>query len=126
MKNYHAVVIEQSLKDKSVLGDFSIIDTKHSDNWDLDILEINNIEDAIKIIQPAMVSDKPYYWHIYDDNNTLVVVFKNMLFHLDPKDMSTWDEAQEYGAKLLNIPADQLDFYPTKFSDESTWLSQKD
>jgi len=126
MKKYHAVIIEQSLNDKSVLADIKIINKKKSDDWDLDILEINNIEKAIKIIQSAMVSNEPYYWHIYDDNNTLIVVFKNMVFNLDPKDMSTWNEAQEYGSKLLNIPADQLDFYPKEFSDEPAWLLEKD
>ena len=126
MNKYHAVVIEQSLANKKVLGNFKILGTKHSGEWDLDILEIEDLAEAIKIIQPEMVSDKPFYWHIYDDNNSLIVVFREKLFKFDPKDKSTWAKAQEYGAKLLGIPSKQLDFYPTQFSDEPEWLAGRE
>lgn len=126
MKKYHAVVIEQSLKNKNVLNNFKILNTKHSGDWDLHIIEIENPSQSIKIIQPLMVSDKPYYWHIYDDNNSLIVIFREKFFNLDPKDKSTWVGAQKYGSKLLDILEEQLDFYPTQFSDEPEWLAGRD
>ena len=126
MEKYHAVVIEQSLEDKGVLENFKIINTKQSGDWDLHILEIDNIDQAIKTIQSAMVDDKPFYWHIYDENEVLIVVFREKFFKLDPKDKSTWSEAQKYGAELLGIPPEQLDFYPSQFSDEPEWLAGKD
>ena len=124
MKIYHAIVIEQSLEDNKILDNFKILNTKHSDDWNLHILEINDIEDAISKIQPAIINNEPYYWHIYDDNNILIIVYKNKIFNLDPKERKTWIDAQNYGAKLLNIPANELDFFPTQFSDESEWLSE--
>lgn len=126
MKKYHAIVIEQSLRNKKVLDSFKILHTKHSGDWDLHILEIEDTNKAIKIIQPVMVKDKNYYWHIYNDDSELIIVFNKKVFRLDPKDQSTWKDAQEYGAKELNIIPDQLDFYPTKFKDESNWLAGKD
>ena len=122
----HAVIIEQSLRDKKVLDGFKILKTKKSGNWDLHILEIENSDEAIKIIQPAMVKERPYYWHIYDEGKTLIVVFREKIFRLDPKDKKTWKEAQGYGSKLLKIPAEQLDFYPTTYVDEPEWLAGKD
>lgn len=126
MKIFQAVIIEQSLKNKNTLNNFKIINRKKSGDWVLDILEITDISKTIEIIQPEMVEDKPYYWHIYDDNHMLVIIFREKVFHLDPTDHSTWKEAQKYGSKLLRIPEEQLDFYPTQFSDEPEWLAGKD
>jgi hypothetical protein len=126
MKKYHAIVIEQSLENKNVLNNFKILNTKHSGDWDLHILEIEDPHEAIKIIQLVMVKDKNYYWHIFNDGSELIIVFNKKIFRLNPKDQSTWKDAQEYGAKELNIIPDQLDFYPTKFNDEPEWLANKD
>ncbi|HOX40676.1 MAG TPA: hypothetical protein PK263_00610 [bacterium] len=123
---YHAIVIEESLKNKSVLEQYKILKTKIDGDWHLNILEIENIDQAIANIQPAMVAEKPYYWHIYDDGTTLDVIFREKIFHLDPNDKSTWREAAEYGAAKMNIPAEQLDFYPARFLDEAEWLASKD
>jgi len=123
---YHAVVIEESLGNKEVLKDFKILETKIGEDWKLDILEIPDVDDAIAKIQPAMVKDQPYYFHIFDEGKTLVIVFRQKVFRVDPNDISTWSEVAEYGSKELNIPIDQLDFYPTKISDEPEWLAGRD
>ncbi len=90
------------------------------------ILEIEDIDDAIAKIQPVMVTNEQYYWHIYNEGKTLVVIFQDKVFRLDPADKTTWKNAQDYGAKKLHIIAEQLDFYPTSFADEPEWLAGKE
>lgn len=119
---YHAIIIEESLADKSSLNNFRILNTKIDGDWHLHVIEIPDIEKAIEIIQPAMVIDDEYYWHIFDDGNILVVVFRDKAYRMDPADKLTWKEAQEHGANL-GIARHQLDFYPLSFSDEPEWLA---
>ncbi len=125
MKKYHAVVIEQSLQDRKVLEKFKILNTKHDGDWDLHILEIKDPYAAIRIIQPAMVTDDEFYWHIYDRGESLIVVFREKYFEMNPNNPKTWVEAQDYGKSLGIIP-DQLEFYPLQFLDEPEWLAGRE
>ncbi len=120
---YHAIVIEELLKDKNVLKEFKILKTKISGDWHLHILEISDPKIAVSKIQKAMVSDKPYYFHIFNDGKNLIVVFRDKIFHLDPNNQKTWQEAMKYGSEKLNIPEEQLDFFPTRISEEAEWLA---
>lgn len=124
---YHSITIEESLRSPKVLDNYKILRTKFSEkkNWHLHIVKIPEpIERAIKEIQEAMVKNKPYYFHIYDEGKNLIVVFKEEIFRLDPADKSTWQEARAYGASKLNIPTDELNFYPTKISEEEEWYNK--
>ena len=123
----HAIIIEESLVDKSVLKKHKIIRTKflpEPTNWRLHIVELyGSLNEAITEIQYSMVSDNPFYFHVYDDGKTLVVVFKNNYFSLDPNNKITWVDARVYGNRL-GIPDKQLDFFPTKISEEEIWLNK--
>lgn len=124
---YHSIIIEESLQKPEVLENYKILRTKFSEkqNWHLHIVEIPEpTEKAIKEIQEAMVVDKPYYFHIYDEGKTLIVIFKDKVFHLNPNDELTWREAREYGGSKLNIPPEQLDFFPSKISEEDNWFNR--
>ena len=124
---YHSIIIEESLKHPKVLENYKILRTRFSPgkNWHLHIVEIPEpLEKSIKEIQEAMMKDKPYYFHIYDEGKTLIVIFKDKIFHLNPNDQLTWREAREYGASRLNIPPEQLDFYPSKISEEDDWYNR--
>jgi len=124
---YHSIIIEESLKHPKVLENYKILRTRSSPgkNWHLHIVEIPEpLEKSIKEIQEAMMKDKPYYFHIYDEGKTLIVIFKDKIFHLNPKDESTWKEARKYGASKLNIPTEELDFYPTQISEEDDWYNR--
>lgn len=125
---YRSIIIEESLKNSKVLENYKILRTKFSAeaSWHLHVVEISEpLEEAIKEIQKAMVDNKPYYFHIYDEGKTLIIVFKDKVFYLNPIDKSTWQEAREYGVVKLNIPAEELDFYPSKISEEDDWYNRK-
>ncbi len=123
---FHSIIIEESLKNHEVLKNYKIIRTKFSaeENWHLHIIEVPDAKSAINEIQEAMVAGVPYYFHIYDEGETLIIVFKYKVFELNPNDESTWQEAREYGAEKLNIPLEQLDFYPSKISEEDNWYDR--
>lgn len=125
----HAIIIEESLANKEILEKHRILRTKFLPppvSWRLHIVELyGTLDETIAEIQYSMVSDKPFYFHIYDEGETLIVVFKNNYFTLDPNNKITWMEAKLYGSKL-NIPAEQLDFYPTRISEEEVWFNSPD
>ncbi len=121
---YHSIIIEESLENPEILKNYKILRTKFEleENWHLHIVEIPEpVEKTIKEIQEAMVASQPYYFHIYNEGKTLTVIFKDKIFHLNPNDESTWQEAREYGAKKLNISSKELNFFPTKISEEDSW-----
>jgi len=128
---YHSIIIEESLGDKKVLENYKILRTKFEPaegpddiDWHLHIIEIPEPEKAIKEFQAAMVNNKPYYFHIYNKGNTMMVIFKDKVFNLNPNDKSTWKDARAFGASKLNIPTEQLDFYPSRISEEDDWFNR--
>ena len=123
---FHSIIIEESLAKPRVLRNYKILKTKTwaEAGWHLHIVEIAEPKKAIKEIQGAIVADKPFYFHIYNEGKTLIIVFKNKVFHLSPKDKKTWQEARAFGASKLNIRPEQLDFYPTKISQETRWYNR--
>ncbi len=120
---FHAVVIEESLADKSILLKYKILNTRISERWRMHIIELLDAEKFIGNIQTAMVLDAAYYFHVYDDKNYLAVAFNNRVFLLNSQDKSTWLAAQQYGGEKLGIPAEELDFVPNSFGAEKGWLN---
>lgn len=60
---------------------------------------------------------------IYNDEK-LIVVFKDRTFEIKPHE-STWKPVKDYGS-VLNIPEEQLDFWPNRFQDERHYFSKED
>ena len=122
----HAIIIEESLERPEILNSYKILRTKFSSqaNWRLHIVEVPDSEKTIAEIQEVMIQSKPFYFHIYDEGETLVVVFKKRFFKLDPNNEKTWHDAKFYGGKILGIPAEELDFFPHKISLEDSWFNR--
>lgn len=116
MKEYHGILVNVSQKDKSVFNKLKILGQKKDNGWILYRIGVapNKIEQKIKQLQKNMLGR--FYFHFYKDEE-LIVVFKKRIFRVKT-DKATWKEVIEYG-KSLNIPEEQLDFYPCKFEDES-------
>jgi hypothetical protein len=115
MDKYHGIVVDVSQKDKSIFHKLKVIGNKEDDGWTLYKIESNqkDIEKVIKQLQENMVEG--FYFHFYSGEE-LIVVFNHKIFKVKT-DKSTWGEIIKYG-KSLNIPEQQLDFYPCKVEDE--------
>lgn len=128
MKNfYHGILLDfQFSEENFVENQFKIFAKRKSSSnpWTLYGIEIDNedLEDGITKIQTAMKSDAPYYAHLYNDDK-VIVIFKNKVFHVKPH-ISTWSEIIKYG-ESLNIPVEQLDFWPNRFQDETHYFKKE-
>jgi hypothetical protein len=123
--NYHGIVINLSLKDKSLFKSLKIIGQKKVFlNW-LILYKVNvrpeNIDSTIQNLQSNLVEKfwfyhPHFYCHFYQDDE-LIVVFKEKVFRVKT-DPTTWQEVLEYG-KSIGIPEKQLDFCPCRLVDET-------
>jgi hypothetical protein len=114
---YHAIIVNESLKDKSVLDKLKIIGTKKG-GWTLYKIEVlhRDIDGIIKLIRSSL-NDGEWYFHFYNiDGSKLAIVYKDKTY-LTNNDKDNWKDATEHG-KGLNIPKEQLDFVPNQFEDE--------
>lgn len=101
------VIIENSLKDKSIITEAEIIRTWEDGSWKLREVKIAR-EWAEKL--GAYLDDGPWYLHFWEPgSDEVLVVFKDKNFWIKHSDKNTWDEVLEYG-KSIGIPEEQLDF----------------
>jgi hypothetical protein len=114
---YHAIIVDESLKDKSVLNRLKIIGTKKGD-WTLYKIEVShkNLEGTIKLIHSSLGNNE-WYFHFYNiDGSKLLIVYKDKTYFTN-SDKDNWKDAIRHGIDL-NIPKEQLDFVPNNFIDE--------
>lgn len=121
---FNGVIIEESLTDKSVLNDVTIISTKvepvtekHKTpwvkQWTLHTVEISDdkaMEVADKI---SKALDKDHDWYAdFKTETEHYVIYTGKVFHItDRSDKKQYDEATEYGISI-GIPDYQVDFSP--------------
>jgi hypothetical protein len=122
---YHGIIVDQEFSDSAFCKSFKIFNKKQSGTWILYGIEVDNrqIEDAIKKIQENMKVNQPWYAHFYNDQ-ILIVVFKEKVFRATSH-ISTWGPIMEFGRKL-NIPVEQLDFWPNRFQDEKHYFQKEE
>ena len=123
--DYHGIVINLSIKDKSLLKSLNKIGQKKVIlNW-LVLLKISvqpeELDVMIKKLQSSLVErflfyETHFYFHFYRSEE-LIVVFKKKIFRTTT-DPTTWGEVMAYG-RTLGIPEKQLDFSPCHFNDET-------
>ncbi len=96
MMKYSGCIIKESLKDKTVLDEFKIIDT----NTDSCIVEIDadQIEQIVPRLQKAMVDDNGWYADLknYDYH---YIIYNDRIFKVDRDFGEQYEEAKEYGLK---------------------------
>ncbi len=124
---YHGIVLDAEFTDPTYPETYSVFAKRKSTDspWMLFGIEISDqdIEKTIADIQKNMKSDEPYYAHLYNDEE-LIVVFKENVFRVKPH-IATWRPIIEYG-KTLHIPASQLTFWPNRFQDEIHYFKPED
>jgi hypothetical protein len=121
---YHGIIVDQEFNDPSFCDSLKSFDKKKSGSWTLYGIEIEDsqVENTIYKIQQNMKIDEPWYAHLYNDGK-LIVIFKDRVFDVKPH-VSTWQSIIEYGRKL-NIPEEQLDFWPNRFQDEKHYFQNE-
>lgn len=123
--DYKGVIIEESLKDKSVLKDNSIkilktdveaVTEEHKtpwlSQWTLHSVKIPE-KQASKIaekISKALESEHDWYADI-KNNKFHYIIFRNKIFFIDRTSKEQYDKAKKYGISL-GIPEYQVDFHP--------------
>jgi len=120
MEKYHALIILNSFGEASAIKQFHVLDTIKDGSWSIAKIEIDKdeLDETIDLIQSNLVSDKPWYAHIYNElGSKLIVIFKNKVFTTD-SNKNNWNHIIEYGLSL-DIPEEQLDFKPSTFKNET-------
>lgn len=124
---YHGIVLNAEFADPTYPEKLNIFAKRKStsSDWVIYGIEIANdkLSESISNIQSNMKSNQPYYAHLYNDKS-LIVIFKEKTFEVTPH-ISSWDPIIEYGSKL-NIPKEQLDFWPNRFQDEAHYFQKED
>lgn len=121
--HYKGVIIEESLENKDVLGDVTVLDTKveavtekhktpHLKQWTLHTVEIPE-DRGEKIAQKLSEKlDSQHAWYADFKNEQFhYIIFRNKVFKIDRGNPEEYKKAVEYGLSL-GIPDHQLDFSP--------------
>jgi hypothetical protein len=118
--SYHGIIVEESLRDRSVLDAVAILGRKRGRDWTLlrVAVEARELSATIGLVRRGLkvVDGVPFYAHFYRSGE-LIVVFPDRVFRLTPQ-KQTWGPAVAYG-KSAGIPTEQLDFMPCRFEDET-------
>ncbi len=122
--NFTGVIIEESLKDKSVLGDVKILSTEiepateeHKTpwirQWTMHTVEISAEHAAEVAERISRALDPEHNWYAdYKTDKEHYVIYLNKVFHITDRSVKDqYDEATAYGISL-GIPAYQVDFSP--------------
>ena len=121
--NYKGVIIEESLDNRDVLKDISILKTEIEEvteehktpwikKWTLHTVEIPN-EKADGIVENLSQSlETEHSWYV-DFKNDLYhyIIYRNKVFKVDLKNPLLYKDAKKYGISL-GIPEYQVDFAP--------------
>lgn len=122
---YHGILVDAAFTVKQFPESFKLFARMKAGGWTLFGVEIprEEMDQSIQSIQAEMRSDEPFYGHLYDDE-MLIVLFKKQVFRVTPH-RSSWGAIKDYG-KSLNIPEEQLDFWPNRFQDEIHYFHRTD
>ena len=118
---YHGILIDQEFKNNSFPQKFKQFAKKQDGSWEIYGVEIEDdqLENTIREIQENMKDEENWYAHLYNEEK-LIVIFKNRVFKTN-KDKDSLKKIIDYG-KQLNIPEEQLDFYPDNFQKEKDYF----
>lgn len=122
---YHGIIIDKEFIDPSFPNTFKVFAKKQDGTWGIYGIEVEDsqLKEAINRIQKNMKSGEPWYAHLYNDEH-LIVIFKDKVIEVKPQ-ADSWKPIIDFG-KELNIPEEQLDFWPNRFQDETHYFSKGD
>lgn len=122
--NYTGTIIEESLKDKTILKQLKILSTKvepvtekHKtpwlSQWTLHKVEIeeNKAEDFANILSHEIETSHSAWYIDYKNDKWHFIIYPNKVFKIDLYDGDAYKKAKEHGISL-GIPEYQVDFAP--------------
>lgn len=120
--NYQGTIIEESLKDKSVLSDIKILSTRVSSvtekdktpwltQWTLHTVEIDEskAEEVASKISTLIDIEHGSWYADYKNDDYHYIIFPDKIFKIDRTKKEQYDEATKHGLSL-GIPNYQLDY----------------
>ncbi len=121
MKEFRGVIIEESLRDKTVLRSVKIVSTRiervtlrhHTPSlkqWTLHNVEIDE-KRASEVARKLGESLEDKWYADFDNEREHYIVFPHRIFKIDMREQWQYDEARDYGISL-GIPKHQVDFHP--------------
>ncbi|OVE79317.1 hypothetical protein BVY00_00615 [bacterium G20] len=120
--DYEGVIIEESLKNKSILQNVNILSTKvepvtkeHKTpwlkQWTLHTFKIPETN-AEKVAEELSRALEPNYWYAdFKNQSTHLIIFPKKVFKIDRSKPEQYRQVIEHGLSL-GIPSYQLDFSP--------------
>jgi hypothetical protein len=120
--DYEGVIIEESLKNKTILGLVSITATKAEavtrahktpwlKQWTLHSVTIPATKADAVAKQLSESLDNNYWYADFKNDTTHYIIFPNKIFCIDRTQAAEYQAATQYGL-ALGIPSYQLDFSP--------------
>lgn len=113
---YSGCIIEESLKNKSIIDEFEIKEEINDDGimWIVEIDE-SRLEDVLPKLQSAMV-DAPIWYCDLKCDDYHYIIYNDKIFKVNRDYGELYEEAKEYGLKR-GIPECQL--------PNATWVKEK-
>lgn len=122
--NYQGDIIEESLRDKSILAEVKIVNTRVEQvtehhrtpwlkQWTLHLIEVpeNMAEYFAEKVSKAFETQHSAWYVDYKNDKWRFIIFPNKVFKLDSNSVEQHAEAKKYGISL-GIPEYQVDFAP--------------
>jgi hypothetical protein len=120
--DYEGILVEESLKDKSVLDSLFITSTQVEPvtvahrtpwlkHWTLHAILVPAEDAAIVALQLGVAIDRGGWYADYRNNTTHFVIFPGKIFKIDRQRPEHYAETVAYGVSI-GIPEYQLDFGP--------------
>jgi hypothetical protein len=121
--NYEGTIIEESLKDASVLQDVEVVSTKvekvtknHATPW-IEQWTLHNVvisesqaDDIAEKIKQAL--DTEHNWYAdFKNNSNHYIIYKDRIFKINRSKQKEYQAATDHGISL-GIPSYQVDFSP--------------
>ncbi|NIM46625.1 MAG: hypothetical protein GTN40_00485 [Candidatus Aenigmarchaeota archaeon] len=137
LENYHGILLDTEFKDPNFIKKFKILGKRKSREQPWVVYRVvvpaEKVNEMIKEGQEKLVSKQKYYFHLYNDEE-VIIVFKNKIFKVKiskhrnhknvPEDV-VWKPVIEYGLSL-DIPLDQLTFWPCSYKEDEYYKSEED
>ena len=121
--SYRGTIIEESLQDKAILKEISILRTRVAkvterdktpwlEKWTLHTVEIPEEKAGEVAEELGQALESEHSWYADFKNATHhYIIFRNKIFYIDRHNEEEYQQAREYGISL-GIPKYQVDFSP--------------